>query len=136
MKDYLEIREINGYSIQYAPFHPVDQSKASIECLVYIGLPDNPQFMGVQEPQKLAEHIFHSKGPSGENKEYLFMLAKALDDLGDASRDKHIEDLADRVRRLEARSESEVIEEAVQGEVKRIRSGQSHGQLEELENAR
>ena len=37
MKEYLDIREMNGYSIQHAPFHPADGS-AAFKCLVYIGL--------------------------------------------------------------------------------------------------
>lgn len=36
--------------------------------MVYIGLPDNPQFLGPQDPQALAEHVVRSRGPSGENK--------------------------------------------------------------------
>lgn len=83
MKEYLDIREINGYSIQYTPFnqdmsatyqtvHPSPEAShdsnvpAQIQCLVYIGLPDNPQFLGPQDPQGLAEHIVTSRGPSGE----------------------------------------------------------------------
>ncbi|KAK5172238.1 uncharacterized protein LTR77_003876 [Saxophila tyrrhenica] len=96
VKEYLDIREINGYSIQYTPFnqdmsatyqtiHAAPDSDANlpdqIKCLVYIGLPDNPQFLGVQEPQALAEHIVQSRGPSGENVEYLFMLEEGLEGL-------------------------------------------------------
>lgn len=109
----MDIREVNGYSIQYTPFKPAERNKAAIECLVYIGLPDNPQFMGVQEPQQLAKHILQSKGPSGENKEYLFMLEKALNELGNESGDKHIEDLATRVREIEDRTNTEVTNIAV-----------------------
>ncbi|KAI9720040.1 MAG: hypothetical protein M1812_003167 [Candelaria pacifica] len=98
---YLDIREINGYSIQYTPFHPANSSHPTTRCLVYIGLPSNPQFVGVQDPQKLAEHIYGSRGPSGENKEYLYMLEKALEELSTESGDEHVRDLADRVRRLE-----------------------------------
>ena len=101
VQDYLDIREINGYSIQYAQFHPENPSVPRIKCLVYIGLPDNPQFMGAQDPQALAEHIVSSVGPSGENKEYLFMLEKALVQLGEGSGDSHVQDLAARVRQID-----------------------------------
>lgn len=100
MKEYLDIREINGYSIHYAPFQPADGS-APIQTLVYIGTPDNDQFVGPQDPQKLAEHIFRSQGPSGLNKDYLLSLDVALRDLAPDSGDVHVGDLAQRVRQLE-----------------------------------
>ena len=69
--------------------------------MVYIGLPNNPQFVGPQDPRKLAMHIWRSKGPSGDNKEYLYMLDKALQDLDRGSGDKHVEDLVARVKAIE-----------------------------------
>ena len=121
VRSYLDIREINGYSIQFTPIHPslelvkiqnhseelrtsISEANSSpINCLVYIGLPDNPQFLGPQDPQALAEHILHSKGPSGENKEYLYMLDAALNELSPDSADDHISDLARRCRELESK---------------------------------
>ena len=129
---YLDIREINGYSIQYTPFQP-SSGASPIRCLVYIGLPNNTQFKGVQDPQALAEHIFHSKGPSGENKEYLLMLEQALHDLGTGSRDKHVEDLAERIRRLQMGSSQSATHSAIQHEVHRVESGTGHGEQEEVE---
>ncbi len=101
VKAYLDIREINGYSIRYTDIHPADPSLPPVRCMVYIGLPSNDQFVGPQDPQKLAEHIWKSRGPSGENKEYLFMLGKALQDLDKGSGDKHVEDLVARVKVIE-----------------------------------
>lgn len=100
VKEYLDIREINGYTIHYTPFHPADGS-ASIKTLVYIGTPENEQFVGPQDPQQLAEHIFRSHGPSGPNKDYLLNLDQALNELSPKSGDHHIHDLAVRVRALE-----------------------------------
>ncbi|UZP32722.1 hypothetical protein NXS19_000538 [Fusarium pseudograminearum] len=100
VKEYLDIREINGYTIHYAPFQPADGSPP-IRTLVYIGTPDNEQFVGPQDPQKLAEHIFRSQGPSGLNKDYLLSLDTALSELAHDSGDVHIHDLARRVRELE-----------------------------------
>ncbi|KAF2452694.1 ChaC-like protein-domain-containing protein [Lineolata rhizophorae] len=107
VREYLDIREINGYSIQYTPFHaagPVANSTGSgpIQCLVYIGLPSNPQFLGPQDPDALAAHILKSKGPSGENKEYLYMLETALLNLSEESSDEHVSDLVRRCRSLES----------------------------------
>nr|OQO17795.1 hypothetical protein B0A51_15681 [Rachicladosporium sp. CCFEE 5018] len=123
VKAYLNIREINGYSMHYTPFHafPPASRTASlvneptnngpscqatpIHCLVYIGTPDNPQFLGPQDPQALAERIAMCRGPSGENREYLFMLEEALRGLHggeerDGVVDEHVTDLAARVRAL------------------------------------
>lgn len=100
VKEYLDIREVNGYSIQHTPFHPADQSRQDINCLVYIGLPNNPQFLGALDPNDVANTINQSKGPSGENREYLLNLEEALLALNPQSKDDHITDLAARVRLL------------------------------------
>ncbi|KJK79002.1 hypothetical protein H634G_05817 [Metarhizium anisopliae BRIP 53293] len=100
VKEYLDIREINGYSIHYTPFYPADGS-TPMETLVYIGTPDNEQFVGPQDPQKLAQHILNSKGPSGLNRDYLYGLDTALNELSPESGDYHVSDLAQRVRALE-----------------------------------
>lgn len=100
VQEYLDIREINGYSIQYTTFRPADSQRSDIKCLVYIGMPDNPQFLGALDPQEVALTINESKGPSGENREYLLNLEHALLELSPDSRDDHITDLARRVRTM------------------------------------
>jgi len=100
VREYLDIREINGYTIHYTPFYPSDGSP-TIKALVYIGTPENDQFVGPQPPQQLAEHIQKSIGPSGPNKDYLLSLEEALDGLSPDSGDDHVKDLATRVRNLE-----------------------------------
>ncbi|CAI6278266.1 unnamed protein product [Periconia digitata] len=102
VREYLDIREINGYSIQFTPFRPADSPNSTIHCLVYIGLPENPQFLGPQDPDRLARHILKSRGPSGENREYLFQLETALLGLSDESEDAHISDLVRRCKEIEA----------------------------------
>lgn len=124
VREYLDIREINGYTIHYTPFIPADGSPP-IKTLVYIGTPDNDQFMGPQDPQKLAEHIHKSEGPSGLNKDYLLALETALDSLSPESGDGHIKDLANRVRKIEERANidgHEVAKGAVDHELKKIGS--------------
>ncbi|KAF2797644.1 ChaC-like protein [Melanomma pulvis-pyrius CBS 109.77] len=121
VREYLDIREINGYSIQFTPFHPAaalslssaptsasasSQTQAlpqqqQINCLVYIGLPSNPQFLGPQDPQELAAHILRSRGPSGENREYLYLLEEGLLGLSGESGDAHVSDLVTRAREIE-----------------------------------
>ncbi|RXG41186.1 hypothetical protein VDGE_03251 [Verticillium dahliae] len=122
VRDYLDIREINGYTIHYTPFHPAESAPPSttssssaaaaasasgpptpaapIRTLVYIGTPDNDQFTGPQDPQALAAHIRRSVGPSGLNTDYLFNLDQALDELSPDSGDDHIRDLTRRVRAI------------------------------------
>ncbi|KAK3354104.1 ChaC-like protein-domain-containing protein [Neurospora tetraspora] len=116
VKEYLDIREINGYTIHWTPFHPASDvdpallppaQKGPIQTLVYIGTPDNAQFTGPQDPQELAEHIYRSKGPSGLNRDYLWGLEKALDELSPESGDEHVKDLSNRARAVAARYKSE-----------------------------
>lgn len=72
--------------------------------LLYIGQPHNPQFVGYESPDRLAEIIWRSVGPSGPNREYLFRLEEALAGVGmeggDEGGDEHVRDLAERVRAL------------------------------------
>lgn len=114
VREYLDIREINGYTIHYTSFYPADGSP-TIKTLVYIGTPDNDQFMGPQEPQRLAEHIWKSEGPSGLNKDYLLALDKALDDLSSESGDGHVKDLAGRVRAIDASDPFVLVKAVVNG---------------------
>ncbi|EON62026.1 hypothetical protein W97_01245 [Coniosporium apollinis CBS 100218] len=120
VREYLDIRENNGYSIQYTPFHPAASTtlpantKAPIHCLVYIGLPDNPVFLGPQEPQQLAEHIVTTRGPSGENKEYLYSLEQALVKLSPESGDDHVSDLVRRCHAIEAKARAAPSREPLQ----------------------
>jgi cation transport protein ChaC len=79
---------------------------------VYIGLPENPQFLGPQDPDELARHILKSWGPSGENREYLFFLEKALLELSGESGDSHVSDLVRRCRMIEKEQARDVHEES------------------------
>ena len=100
VQEYLDIREINGYSIQYTNFRPADNNLSDIHCLVYIGMPDNAQFLGALRPDDVANKINDSIGPSGENREYLLQLDEALKSLSPESGDEHISDLARRVKAM------------------------------------
>ncbi|KAK2937519.1 hypothetical protein FoTM2_000737 [Fusarium oxysporum f. sp. vasinfectum] len=90
VKEYLDIREINGYTIHYAPFHPADGSP-----LFALWSTSALQIMS------------NFQGPSGLNKDYLLSLDTALSELAPDSGDHHIHDLARRVRELEKNCEDE-----------------------------
>ncbi|KAK4178832.1 ChaC-like protein-domain-containing protein [Triangularia setosa] len=119
VKDYLDIREINGYTIHYTPFYPAPSihntnnpltglpKQLPIQTLAYIGTPENEQFVGPQDPQQLAEHIYGSEGPSGLNRDYLWGLERALNELSQESGDEHVTDLSNRVRAVAATAAAE-----------------------------
>ena len=145
VQEYLDIREINGYSMEYVPFHAIRSDtlssltttplpttttstpSSSLEesrgqpddansqplipkCLIYIGLPSNPQFVGPEKLDDTAAVIARSVGPSGTNVEYLFNLEEALEALlpdegqsqaGNVTRrDMHVSGLVRRVKVL------------------------------------
>lgn len=124
VREYLDIREQNGYSVHNVLFHvaadgDIQMSEGAlykptevynelrsgnmlnINCTVYIGTPENEAFVGPQDPTELAEHIVKSRGPSGENKEYLYKLGESLKILAPESYDHHIDDLISIAKLLE-----------------------------------
>jgi cation transport regulator ChaC len=121
---YLDIREINGYSIHYTDFHlspavsaaggagaargdmSIGDESIIPHTLLYIGLPSNPQFVGPQTQEAVADVISRSTGPSGTNAEYLFRLEESLAVLGPGAEDMHVSGLAAKVRGLMAKEGS------------------------------
>lgn len=106
---YLDLREINGYTIDYIDFYPSPPpspspfSSTSLipHALLYIGLPSNPQYVGPETPDAVADVIRESVGPSGTNADYLFRLEESLVGLGPEAADKHVSGLVERVRGFE-----------------------------------
>ncbi|PWW78840.1 ChaC-like protein, partial [Tuber magnatum] len=101
----LNVREINGYSIRNdIEVTPSEPDVLPIKALVYIGTPGNPQFIareGIPGLDELARHIFNSRGPSGENRDYLYNLHKSLIGLCPAAHDRHVSRLFHRVVAIE-----------------------------------
>ncbi|CAK7212091.1 hypothetical protein SBRCBS47491_001355 [Sporothrix bragantina] len=108
VREYLDIREMNGYTIHYTPFYPAAEGAKAFTTMAYIGTPENPQFTGPQDVQKLAAHIYASTGPSGPNRDYLWGLEQALNELSPASGDEHVTDLSNRVRAIAAEEEAKM----------------------------
>ena len=101
---------MDGYTAHFTPFHPLRHARdpaaaaGPITTMVYIGQPTNPQFLrdpALRAQASVAEVISASRGKSGKNSEYLFMLEKALEGLGLGSVDVHVTDLVRRVEEME-----------------------------------
>ncbi|KAJ5884920.1 hypothetical protein N7495_009430 [Penicillium taxi] len=131
--DYLDEREIDGYSAHYTPFHPVSNAISTptsrgengptpIICMVYIGQPSNPQFLrdpARRDPQDVAQVISAGHGLSGKNAEYLFMLEQALEGIGLGTADIHVTDLVRRVKAIETGDQVEAEEYKAELEIKK-----------------
>ncbi|ODV69565.1 hypothetical protein HYPBUDRAFT_171823 [Hyphopichia burtonii NRRL Y-1933] len=112
VRNYLNIREQDGYTTHKVPFHitnipeKVDpnvieriphnkQGDRFIESYIYIGTIDNDSFIGPESVVDTGEKIKISKGPSGLNSDYLrdlTLAVRTLDPNG-LSRDYYLEDL-------------------------------------------
>lgn len=149
MHDYLDEREIDGYTVHYTPFHPfttttgeasasVSDVGKAITCMVYIGQPTNPQFLrepARREPDDVATVISHGCGLSAKNTEYLFLLNKALQGLGLGTADAHVADLVRRVKGIEegrAEAEEEAAGRLVTRELSRS-DAEMHSEFPRLE---
>ncbi|ODV77722.1 ChaC-like protein [Suhomyces tanzawaensis NRRL Y-17324] len=110
IKNYLDVREQDGYTSHQIPFHitnshevehpaltevPRDPTTGDffIESMIYIGTIDNVSFVGPESIEQTAKTIRHSEGPSGKNQDYLFGLHTAVQQLDKYSRDYYLEDL-------------------------------------------
>ncbi|KAI5394397.1 gamma-glutamylcyclotransferase 2-3 [Lathyrus oleraceus] len=100
---YLEVREKQYDRKEYVDFFTEFKATtpAISGALVYIASPNknvNVNYLGPASVEEIARQIVQAEGPSGPNREYLFLLEKALLQIG--SEDKHVTDLANEVRRI------------------------------------
>ncbi|MEP1742889.1 MAG: gamma-glutamylcyclotransferase [Kangiellaceae bacterium] len=98
--EHLDHREKNGYlrfevDINFTDSNPSQSKKG----LVYIAPTDNEAFLGAASDLEIAQHISQSTGPSGDNSEYVYLLAKALRALG--VDDPHLYSIEGYLRQLE-----------------------------------
>ncbi|KAJ5965465.1 hypothetical protein N7481_012179 [Penicillium waksmanii] len=133
--DYLDEREINGYTAHFTPFHaispvatrtvakvPEADATTPITCMVYIGQPTNPQFLREHEErdaEQVAQVISDSQGKSGKNTEYLYLLEKALEGIGLGTADVHVTDLVKRVKAIKADDQPEAEEQEAARDVRK-----------------
>ena len=93
--EHLDYREKNGYERVPVTMQTED---GPVEGVTYIATAGNEAFLGPAPLDQIARHIVAAHGPSGANADYLFGLADALIELGDA--DEHVLSLAARCRTL------------------------------------
>lgn len=102
VKGYLDWREKNGYTETRVTVWKTEAERVLDNVLVYVGLPDNPAFVGPEPVAELAERIFTTSGPSGRNDEYLLRTAEAVRHLGDHVKDSYLFELEERVLAMRA----------------------------------
>lgn len=92
----LDHREKNGYQRIDLPI--VLANGRRVCGVSYVALADNVAWLGDAPLGEIATLIATSAGPSGTNREYLLQLDAALKSLN--VHDEHIDELAERVRRI------------------------------------
>ncbi len=85
--EHLDHREKNGYE-RHAVTMVMEGSGREVGGICYVAPAGNPAYLGPAPLPEVAAHIARSEGPSGSNREYLLLLARAVRDLGD--HDPHV----------------------------------------------
>jgi cation transport regulator ChaC len=105
VRDYLDYREKDGYTMEMLDIHGVNvdgNDRVIIHnAYCYVGRNDNPSFIGSEPLDVLGYRIWQSVGPSGPNKDYLFKLADSVRELSPNSYDSHLFALETIVRELD-----------------------------------
>ncbi|KAI9001346.1 ChaC-like protein [Trametes punicea] len=104
VRDYLDYREKDGYTLEEIDIYGLVNGQETViipKAYCYVGRPDNPSFIGSEPIDQLADSIWHSVGPSGPNKEYLYHLAEAVRRLSPESHDSHLFELETRCREMD-----------------------------------
>lgn len=89
----LDVREKNGYRRVDLDVSLIDGER--VEALTYLAGEDNEHYAGPAPLDVIAETIRTARGPSGDNREYVLELARALREIG--ADDPHVFALADLV---------------------------------------
>jgi cation transport regulator ChaC len=79
----LDHREKGGYDRHVVDIHlRVDSGPRVERGLVYVARTNNPNYMGPESVEEIAEVVRMAHGPSGPNDEYVLRLAEALRAMG------------------------------------------------------
>ncbi|KAF9475343.1 ChaC-like protein [Pholiota conissans] len=105
VRDYLDYREKDGYTMEILDIHGIDDNGVHTviirDAYCYVGRNDNPSFIGSEPLEVLGRTIWKSVGPSGPNKEYLYQLVESVRRLSPNSYDSHLYALEGIVRGLD-----------------------------------
>jgi cation transport regulator ChaC len=93
----LDDRESGGFERYELSVGLRSRSRASVEALVYVAAPGNPNFLGPAPLPDMADQVKRARGKSGTNADYVRRLALALRELG--AEDEHVMALAEEVAR-------------------------------------
>ncbi|XP_017088011.2 putative glutathione-specific gamma-glutamylcyclotransferase 2 [Drosophila bipectinata] len=120
--DHLDYREKNGYERCSLHFHEYPKTSAAgvepIQVIMYVATQANDSYAGdVWQVPCIARQIFSSAGPSGPNREYLFNLATAMEQLFPGAVDEHLVELVASVRRFIDEDEPHLLEGALLQEI-------------------
>ena len=99
--EHLDHREKNGYervsvTMRLSATNGAHSGGDTVNGVTYIAPPGNVAFLGPAHIDAMVAQIARSRGPSGSNRDYLYQLAAALNDL--SVRDRHVEALIERLR--------------------------------------
>jgi len=117
VRDYLDYREKDGYTLEEIDIYGYEHGQENVVfhgAYCYVGKSDNPSFIGSEPIEQLSQHIWHSVGPSGPNKEYVYRLADAVRSLAPESHDSHLFALETRLRELDAERLGKTLDNASQ----------------------
>tara|TARA_A100001011_G_C14233643_1_gene810003 strand:- start:720 stop:1259 length:540 start_codon:yes stop_codon:yes gene_type:complete len=92
----LDYRERGGYRRLEVDLF-LDTGK-KVTGLTYFADTTNANFLGIAKPAEIAKQILSSRGPSGDNLEYLLRLEEALAAL--SIQDAHVQEIAHEARKL------------------------------------
>lgn len=84
--EHLDHREKNGYLRHEIPVEFADGTTK--QGLIYIADKSNPAYLGEASNLDIAQQVYRSRGPSGENRDYLLELARSLRALN--AHDEHV----------------------------------------------
>ncbi|KAF8190066.1 ChaC-like protein [Pholiota molesta] len=105
VRDYLDYREKDGYTMETLDIHGIDDNGVHTiiihNAYCYVGRNDNPSFIGSEPLEALGRTIWKSVGPSGPNKEYLYRLVESVRHLSPNSYDSHLYALEAIVHKLD-----------------------------------
>ena len=95
--DHLDHRERGGYDRLDIDIYLINEQP--VKGITWFACENNPNYLGEASPHTIARQIIGSKGPSGENIEYIYRLEESLSSINVS--DPHVTQIANEVRALQ-----------------------------------